>query len=46
MLPSHNLKIIDAGVFWPMSPDLLLSLVGSSPFQSSDHRLVWIDVDV
>jgi hypothetical protein len=44
VLPRTNMKITDAGVFWPLSTDPLFSLVGTFPFPSSDHRLVWIDV--
>jgi hypothetical protein len=44
VLPRKNLEIVDAGVFWPTSTDPLFSLVGTFPFPSSDHRLVWLDV--
>jgi hypothetical protein len=46
VLPRKNLRILAAGVFWPTSDDPLFSLVGVFPFPSSDHRLVWIDVQV
>ncbi len=46
VLPSKQLRIVDAGVFWPTSDDPLFGLVGTFPFPSSDHRLVWIDVTV
>ncbi len=46
VLPRKNLRILDAGVFWPLNTDPLFSLVGTFPFPSSDHRLVWIDVRV
>ena len=52
VLPSRNIRIVDAGVFWPLAADPLFRLVGvftpSLPggFPSSDHRLVWIDVIV
>ena len=46
VLPSKNLRIEDAAVFWPLSVDPLFRLVGTFPFPSSDHRLVWIDVRV
>jgi hypothetical protein len=46
VLPSKNLRIVDAGVFWPLSTDPLFRLVGTFPFPSSDHRLVWVDVRV
>jgi len=38
-LPSKNLTIIDAGVFWPL-PDQ----PGGDLVSASDHRLVWVDV--
>ena len=44
VLPRKNMKITDAGVFWPESSDPLFSLVGTFPYPGSDHRLVWIDV--
>lgn len=44
VLPRKNLRMVGAGVFWPTEDDPLFSLVGTYPFPSSDHRLVWIDV--
>jgi hypothetical protein len=46
VLPSKQLRILDAGIFWPTSDDPLFRLVGTFPFPSSDHRLVWIDVAI
>jgi hypothetical protein len=46
VLPSKNLRLDDAAVFWPLSSDPLFRLVGTFPFPSSDHRLVWVDVRV
>ena len=46
VLPSENLRIDDAVVFWPLSTDPLFRLVGTFPFPSSDHRLVWVDLSV
>jgi hypothetical protein len=46
VLPRKQLRIDDAGVFWPLQDDPLFSLVGTFPFPSSDHRLVWVDVFV
>ncbi|CAN5784952.1 endonuclease/exonuclease/phosphatase family protein [soil metagenome] len=46
VLPRKNLRIVDAGVFWPTTDDELFRLTGVFPFPSSDHRLVWIDVNV
>ncbi|WP_420174417.1 endonuclease/exonuclease/phosphatase family protein [Luteococcus sp. OSA5] len=44
VLPSRNLPMRDAGIFWPTSDDPLSRLTGTHPFPSSDHRLVWVDV--
>jgi hypothetical protein len=46
VLPSRNLKVTGSGVFWPKSDDPLFPLVGIHPFPSSDHRLVWVDLDI
>jgi hypothetical protein len=46
VLPRKQLQITAAGVFWPLSSDPLFGLVGTFPFPSSDHRLVWVDVRV
>ena len=53
VLPSANLKILAAGVFWPTPLDSDFALVGSfnkpnlyAGFASSDHRAVWVDVRV
>ena len=46
VLPSRGLATTGAGVFWPTSDDPLFRLVGTFPFPSSDHRLVWVDVEL
>jgi len=46
VLPRKELQIVDSAVFWPLDTDPLFSLVGTFPFPSSDHRLVWVDVRV
>lgn len=46
VLPSRQIRIVDSAVFWPASDDPLSRLTGTYPFPSSDHRLVWADVDV
>ena len=46
VLPSQNLDIKDAGVFWPESDDPQFNLVGDFPFPGSDHRLVYTDVEI
>lgn len=45
VLPSDRLRVKGAGVFWLESSDPLFSrLIGTFPFPTSDHRLVWLDV--
>ncbi|PFG44804.1 endonuclease/exonuclease/phosphatase family protein [Isoptericola jiangsuensis] len=44
VLPSRDLRVRDAGVFWPTLADPLSRLTGVYPFPSSDHRLVWVDL--
>ncbi|MEY2847598.1 MAG: hypothetical protein RI885_263 [Actinomycetota bacterium] len=46
VLPSRGLRVMDAGVFWPVAADPLSRLTGTFPFPSSDHRLVWVDLRV
>ena len=53
VLPSANLKIVAAGVFWPTRQDSRFALVGTfnkpnlyANFASSDHRAVWVDVSI
>ena len=44
VLPSLTMNVVRSGVFWPISCDPLFDLVGTHPFPSSDHRLVWTDL--
>ncbi|QDO87594.1 endonuclease/exonuclease/phosphatase family protein [Ornithinimicrobium ciconiae] len=46
VLPSTCLRILCSAVFWPESSDPLSALTGIYPFPSSDHRLVWVDVQL
>jgi 3-phytase len=47
VLPSRNLRIVDAAVFWPEPGHPLVYLTGTGfPVPSSDHRLVWVDVNI
>jgi 3-phytase/alkaline phosphatase D len=47
VLPSvAGLKLLDTGVFWPLAADPRFGLVGTFPFPSSDHRLVYADLQV
>jgi hypothetical protein len=43
VLPSISLDVKDSGVFWPKQNDPLYRLIKDRK-NSSDHRLVWIDV--
>lgn len=45
VLPSADLKVVDAGVFWPAPRDPLYRLI-DEPAPSSDHRLVYVDVAI
>ena len=45
VLPSKRLDVLGSGVFWLTSSDPLFArLVGTYPFPTSDHRMVWLDV--
>ncbi|NOZ40148.1 MAG: endonuclease/exonuclease/phosphatase family protein [Planctomycetes bacterium] len=46
VLPARTTKTLASGVFWPKNDDKLFPLVGTHPFPSSDHRLVWIDIEI
>ncbi|WP_345683282.1 endonuclease/exonuclease/phosphatase family protein [Novipirellula caenicola] len=41
VLPSSQLNVINAGVFWPRRQDPQRELISAS-----DHRLVWVEVEV
>ncbi|QLE54225.1 phytase [Nostoc sp. TCL26-01] len=46
VLPSTDLQITNSQVYWPVNTDPAFTPVGTFPFPSSDHRLVWVDVEV
>jgi hypothetical protein len=54
VLPRRDMKIEDSAVFWPVQADPLFRLTGVfdpvwtpvNGFPTSDHRLVWADIDV
>lgn len=46
LLPSKDVTVCAAGVFWPRKDEAFAALVQGEPPPSSDHRLVWIDVSV
>ncbi len=46
VLPSKTLRVLDSGVFWPRTDDPLFKLIGSGEPVSSDHRLVWVELQL
>jgi len=46
VLPSRNLLVRAAGVYWPKRGEPGSELTGEFPFPTSDHRLVWTDVQL
>jgi 3-phytase/alkaline phosphatase D len=44
VLPSTDLQITNSAVFWPLNSDPNFAPVGTFPFPSSDHRLIYADV--
>jgi Endonuclease/Exonuclease/phosphatase family len=55
VLPSRQIKVSDSAVFWPVREDPLFPLTGVfdsanwgavGGFPTSDHRLVWADLEV
>jgi len=40
-LPSRGLKVVGSGVFWPQPGE-----PGATAITASDHRLVWIDIEL
>ncbi|MGI9429590.1 MAG: endonuclease/exonuclease/phosphatase family protein [Bythopirellula sp.] len=46
VIPATVLKTIASSVFWPENTNRLFTLVGTYPFPSSDHRLVWVDIEI
>ncbi len=54
VLPRRDMEIEDSAVFWPVQSDPLFRLTGVfdpiwapvNGFPTSDHRLVWADIDV
>lgn len=41
VLPSKNLRVVNAGVFWPTPEE-----TGHELLIASDHRLVWVDIEL
>jgi Endonuclease/Exonuclease/phosphatase family len=45
LLPSRGMRVCGGGVFWPAQKGADAHLVWGDPPPSSDHRLVWLDVN-
>lgn len=46
VLPCREWRVIKAEVFWPERADPLSRLTAGPPYVSSDHRLVWADLEL
>ena len=47
VLPRRSIRIAGSGIFWPTASDPLVYLTGAGfPVPSSDHRAVWVDVNL
>lgn len=50
VLPSaYGLKVAQGGVFWPQASDdlhYLVTAIGEGDVESSDHRMVWMDLEI
>lgn len=44
VLPSSDLTVTDAGVFWPAPDEPFADLLGSDGLAAGPHRLVWVDI--
>lgn len=44
VLPSAELRVLDAGIFWPVAADPLAALLGPADRRTSDHHLVFVDL--
>ena len=45
VLPSHDWRIVNAGIFWPGLDDPDRVLLGDDGLAAGPHRLVWVDID-
>ena len=41
VLPSNDIRIVDSGVYWPLSTEN-----GAALLDATDHRLVWVDLEI
>lgn len=45
VLPSRELTVTGAGVFWPAPDDPVAALLGGDGLAAGPHHLVWVDVE-
>ena len=45
VLPSRELTVIGAGVFWPAPDDPTAALLGGDGLAAGPHHLVWVDIE-
>ena len=46
VLPAKAMEVLDSGVYWPATGNDGADLVAGMPPASSDHRLVWVDLQL
>ena len=46
VLPSRDLDVVGGGVLWPTADEPMMGVDLATVERASDHRLVWVDVDV
>ena len=46
ILPSTDLRVIESGVFWPVSDNPFAAMLGDDGFAAGPHRLVWVDIAI
>lgn len=44
VLPSADLRVTDAGVFWPKPDDRYYELLSQKDIKASRHHMVWVDI--
>ncbi len=46
VLPSAEIDVLDAGIFWPAPSDPAAALLGEGEARASRHHMVWADLDL
>ncbi|WP_441347492.1 endonuclease/exonuclease/phosphatase family protein [Shimia sp. MMG029] len=45
LLPSADIRVLEAGVFWPKAPDPDARLLVFNKVRASRHHMVWADIE-